>query len=159
MGAKQLVVTERSDGSRTLDAVDRTLGDHPWDYEDDEAGTHVPRLGTQDLLAVGIELEDLGYKVTSVDVRDMRLSALDEESEDFWNDQILKAIRQHIASDPQFLESLVREVVVVGLSVRRPSSPFRLTIRRGGEVQPQPQGFDDTYLGDLREVWKHGAIA
>lgn len=158
--AKQLVVTDRSDGTRELVAVDRTLGDKPWDYEDEEIGRHVPRLGTQALLTVASELQSLGYQVTGVDVRDARLSSLDDETEQFWRDQILKAIRQGSASDPKFVSSLVREVVVVSVSVRRPKSPFHLTIGRGGEVRPSPQGSEeDRYLLDLREIWKNGAIA
>lgn len=155
--AKQLVVTRGDDGALALEAIERRVGDHPWDYEDDEAGREVPRLGTQALLTLAQDLQKLGYQVTRVDVRDGSLTELDEETESFWSHQVLQKIRKQEATDREYVRALSRDIVVVGVNVRRPGSPFQLFLRRGGEAQPTTD--DSEYLADLQQIWQSGTIS
>lgn len=157
VSAKQLVVT-RSGADSALEAVDRTAGDSPWDYEDLERGTSVPRLGTQSLLAVAAAFVARGWRLHRIEVRKARThEQVDDETEKFW----LDAIRQSVSQPAGMSDSLVREVtsnvLVLAVTLRRPSSPDRLEIHRGGEVVAFGNGFD-AYFEELREVWRAGTL-
>ena len=155
--AKQLVVTRGDDGDAFAGPVERHVGDHPWDYEDEEAGREVPRLGTQALLTLAQDLQALGYQVTRVDVRDGSLWENDEETEEFWSAASLQKVRKRESTDREYVRALSRDIVVVGVDVQRPGSPFQLFIRRGGEAQPTTE--DSQYLVDLQQIWQTGTIS
>lgn len=91
----QQVLMHRADGAAPrFELRDNPGNRSPLSFEDQTSGTRIPRLGTEDLLAIAKYAERSGLHVDGFTLEDHAFSALPDEAQDELSDVLADVLRR-----------------------------------------------------------------
>jgi hypothetical protein len=145
----QIVIRDDPRGPH-VELLENDSSKSPLNFEDLAHGRHVPRLGSQDLLQIAQEAEDVGWDVERFEIVDTTDSSVDEERESEVSTVLSAALSEGGAAAAltalmsRFPTFSVAGVELVG------GDNLAVTLRRGGVVVAD-RGYESTGLVRLLE--------